>query len=175
MNVNVEEKLGGFEIAVAVVSGLIVFIATMAAPQLDRGSSRAKLSIANARQERQIAELQTTLEGAQQQSDTLQTQLSQANAQLEQASSELAVLKQRHETLSAQLVASTGKVKELEVQLEGKDQEVAGLKELMRVEKLTKERKEAEELAKAAEERAKKAEDRIRELTLQLHRAGVLP
>ncbi len=161
-----EEKLGGFEIAVAVVGGLIVFVATMAAPPLNRGTTRAELAMVNARQEQQIAELGTTLEVTQQERDELRFQWKQARAKLEQACSELAVLKREHETLDTRLTAANEEIKKLK-----NDLKVQELKAELEV----KNREAADERVRRAEERKKKAEDQVRELTLQLHRAGVLP
>ena len=161
-----QERLSKIEVSVAVLSGMIVLIATLTGPRLSHGVSRDTRAVAHARQDRQISELETALQGAREESRTLQTQLAEAGVQLEELRSELAALKQERETLSTQLAASTDNVRELEKQLETASQEAAKLKPSVSVQGVTKERDEA--IA-----RAEKAEERIRELTLQLHQAGL--
>jgi len=162
------ERLSKFEVSVAALSGVIVLVATLTGPRLSHGVSRDTLAVTNARQDRQISELETALQGAQEEGRTLQTQLADAGLQLEELRSELAALKQERETLSTQLAASTDKAREFEEKLQVTDQEAAKLKELLSLQEANKERDEAKA-------RAEKAEERIRELTLELHRTGVWP
>ena len=163
-----KESLSKFEVSVAVLSGVIVFVATLTGPRLSHGFSHDTLAVTNARQERQIADLEAALAAAREQGVTLQDQLADAGGQLETLRSELATLKQERETLATQLAAATKRVQQVEGKLRTTDEEAAKLKELLSVQEANKERDEAKA-------RAEKAEERIRELTLELHRSGVWP
>ena len=63
-----EERLSKFEIAIAAVSGVILFVATLTGPGLDPGLSRGRLAITHARQSRRLAGLETALKTAQEHS-----------------------------------------------------------------------------------------------------------
>jgi len=162
------ERISKLEVSVAALSGIVVFVATLTGPRLSHGVSRDTLAITNARQEQQISELQANLQAAQGRTRALQAELVEAQGQSEQLDAQVNTLKREREMLTAQLGAATEKVQALEEKLQTVDQEAAQLKELLSVQEANKERAEAEA-------RAKKAEERIRELTLELHRAGVWP
>lgn len=174
-----KEGLSKLEVSVAALSGLIVFIATLTGPRLSHGVSRDGLAIANARQERQITELEAALETAvktaQERGEALETQLAEAGLELEQVRSELAAVTQQREALETQLAASAEKVGQLEAKLLTTDEEATKLKELLSLHEVTQERDTAKAHEEEAKDRAEKAEERIRELTLQLHRAGLWP
>lgn len=162
------ERISKLEVSVAVLSGVIVFIATLTEPRLSHGVSRDTRAVTHARQDRQISELEAALQAAQEEGRTLQTQRAEAGLQLEELRSELAALKQERETLGTQLAASVEKVRELGEKMQAADQEATKTKDLLLVQEANRARDEAEA-------RAEKAQDRIRELTLELHRAGIWP
>ena len=169
------EGLSKLEVSVAALSGLIVFIATMTGPRLSHGVSRAGLAIVNDRQERQISELEGALATAQERGEALETQLAEVGLQVEQIRLELATVTGQRKALDVQLAASAEKVETLEDKLLTADEEALELKKLLSLHELTQERDTAKVHAEEAKDRAQKAEERIRELTLQLHRAGVWP
>ena len=176
------ERISKLEVSVAVLSGVIVFIATLTEPRLSHGVSRDTRAVTHARQDRQISELEAALQAAQEEGRTLQTQRAEAGLQLEELRSELAALKQERETLGTQLAAlkqeretlgtqlaaSVEEVRELGEKMQAADQEATKTKDLLLVQEANRARDEAEA-------RAEKAQDRIRELTLELHRAGIWP
>lgn len=170
-----KERLSRFEVSVAALSGLIVFIATMTGPRLSHGVSRDGLAVVNARQGRQITQLEVALETAQERGKTLEIQLAEAGLQVQQVRSELAAMTEQREALGVQLAASAKKVGALEAQLRTANEEAAKLTELLSLHEVTQERDTAKAREEEAKARAEKAEERIRELTLQLHRAGVWP
>ena len=163
-----EERLSKFEIAIAAVSGVILFVATLAGPGLDPGLSRGRLAITHARQSRRLAGLETALKTAREHSSALQSQLTQAGLVAEQARSELTALMQERDTLSTQVATCTGQIQELEKKLQSADEEAAKFRELLSLHEISKERD-------AAVAKAQEAEERIRALTLELHRSGVWP
>jgi len=169
------EGLSKLEVSVAALSGLIVFIATMTGPRLSHGVSRDGLAIVNARQERQITELEAALATVQERGEALDTQLAEACLQVEQVRSELAAMTEQRDALDVQLAASAEKVGALEAKLRTADEEATKLKELLSLHEVTQERDTAKAREEEAKARAEKAEERIRELTLQLHRAGLWP
>lgn len=163
-----KERLSKLEVSVAALCGVILFVATLSGPRLSHGVPRDRLAAVNMRQSQEIAALEKALATAREQQSVLQEQLTEAGHQLEAVRADLSTLKQERETLSAQLATSAQRIRELETRLQSTDQEASKLKELLSVQEANKERDEA--MA-----RAEKAEDRIRELTLELHRAGVWP
>lgn len=170
-----KERLSKLEVSVAALSGLIVFIATLTGPRFSHGVSRDGLVIANARRERQITGLEAALGTAREKGEALETQLVDAGRQLEQVRSELAAVTQQREALDIQLATSGEKVGKLEAKLLTTSEEAAKLKELLSLHEVTQERDTAKAREEEAKVRAEKAEERIRELTLQLHRAGLWP
>jgi chromosome segregation ATPase len=110
----------------------------------------------------------TALTATQENHASLQTKAAETRRQLEQMRCELAALTKERDTLMAQVAAANEKVEELSSKLETTGLEAAKLKEFLSLQDVQKERDDAAE-------RAQKAEDRIRELTLELHRAGIWP
>ncbi len=163
-----EENLSVLEGWVIALSVIVVFSATMAGPQLHHVMARDELAVANAGKTKLISELATTLESARQDNASLHAEAAETGRLLEQARCELAALKQERDTLIGQVAVANEKVRELDSRLQTTGLEAAKLKEFLSLQDVQKERDDAAE-------RAKKAEDRIRELTLQLHRAGVWP
>ncbi len=163
-----EENLSVLEGWVIALSVIVVFSATMAGPQLNHVMARDELAVANADKTKHISALVATLESARQENASLRAEAAETSQLLEQARCELAALKQERDTLIGQVAVANEKVRELDSRLQTTGLEAAKLKEFLSLQETQKERDDAAE-------RAKKAEDRIRELTLQLHRAGIWP
>ncbi|HNY78453.1 MAG: hypothetical protein RBS72_18060 [Sedimentisphaerales bacterium] len=163
-----EENLSVLEGWVIALSVIVVFSTTMAAPQLHHVMARDELAVANAGKTKLISELAATLESARQDNTSLRAEAVETGRLLEQVRCELAALKQERDTLIGQVAVANEKLRELDSRLQTTGLEAAKLKEFLSLQETQKERDDAAE-------RAKKAEDRIRELTLQLHRAGVWP
>ncbi|HPC93796.1 MAG TPA: hypothetical protein PLU87_02555 [Sedimentisphaerales bacterium] len=163
-----EENWSVLEGWVIALSVIVVFSATIAGPQLSHAMARDELALANADKTRRISTLLAIVTSTRQDNASLRAEVAETSRLLEQARSELAVLKQERDTLIGQLAVANEKVRELDGKLQTTGLEAAKLKEFLSLQDIQKERDEAAE-------RAKKAEDRIRELTLQLHRAGVWP
>ncbi len=163
-----EQKLSLFE-GWATASGVVVLlIATMVGPRLNPGMTRDELAVVNADKTRRISQLATTLTTVRQDHAALRTQAVETGQLLEQTRSELAALTQERDALLAQIADANARLRELDNRLLTTHMETAKLKEFLSLQEIQKERDEAAE-------KATKAEDRIRELTLQLHRAGVWP
>lgn len=163
-----EENLSVLEGWVIALSVIVVFSATIAGPQLSHAIARDELALANADKAKRISTLLTSLVSTRQDNVSLRAEVTETARFLEQVRCELATLKQERDTLIGQVAVANEKVRELDSRLQTTGLEAAKLKEFLSLQETQKERDDAAE-------RAKKAEDRIRELTLQLHRAGVWP
>lgn len=163
-----EENLSVLEGWVIALSAIALFTATMAGPRLSRSITRDELAVANADKTRRISRLATALTTVQKNNVTLREEAAKTSQTLEQTRSELEALTKERDTLVAQVAAANAKVQELDSKLQTTGLEAAKLKEFLSLQEVQKERDEAAD-------RAQEAEDRIRELTLQLHRAGVWP
>lgn len=163
-----EENLSVLEGWAIALSAIALFTATMAAPRLSRSVTRDELAVANVDKTRRISRLVTALTAAQKDSVALREQVEQTTQALEQMRVELETLTKERDTLVSQVAAANAKVQELDGKLQTTGLEAAKLKEFLSLQDIQKERDEAAE-------RAKEAEDRIRELTLELHRAGIWP
>ncbi len=163
-----EEKLSLFERGAVASSVVVLLIATMVGPRLNPGMARDELAVANAHKTRHISQLAASLTTARQDQAALRTQAAQTEQLLDKVRSELDALMQERDALVAQVAVANQRVQELETRLQTTHLEAARLKEFLSLQEIKKERDEAMD-------KATKAEDRIRELTLQLHRAGVWP
>lgn len=163
-----EEKSSVFENVTAAVGLAIVFISTLCAPRLSANLSREELAKDGARKAQRIAALQTWLKAAQQGNDSLRAQLVSADARLDQGRAELNALTEERDGLKAQVASATSQLQELDTNFKALQQEMAKFREVVSLQQVADERDKALE-------RAKKAEERIRELTLQLNRAGIWP
>jgi chromosome segregation ATPase len=163
-----EENLSVLEGWAIALSAIALFVATMAAPRLSRSVTRDELAVANADKTRRISRLVTALTAVEKDATALREEVTQTNQSLEEMRSELETLTKERDTLVAQVAAANAKVQELDGKLQTTGMEAAKLKEFLSLQEIQKERDEAAE-------RAKEAEDRIRQLTLELHRAGVWP
>lgn len=163
-----EENLSVCEGWVIALSAIALLTATLGGPRLSQSITRDELAVASVTQTKRISRLAAALTSTQKDNAALQADVAKASRLLEQTRSELAALMQERDALVAQVAAATAKVQELDSKLQVTHLEAAQLKEFLSLQELQKERDDAKE-------KATKAEDRIRELTLQLHRAGVWP
>jgi chromosome segregation ATPase len=163
-----EENLSVVEGWVIALSAIAVLTATVAGPRLSHTVTRDELAVVNVAQTRHISRLVAALTATQKEQASLQTEAAEKGRLLEQMRSELATLTEERDALVAQVATADAKVQELNTKLETTGMEAAKLKEFLSLQEVVEERDNAAE-------RAKKAEDRIRELTLELHRAGVWP
>jgi chromosome segregation ATPase len=164
----IEEKSSLFEGAIGAVGAVIVFASTLSAPRLSVNMSREELARDGVQKTQRIEVLQTWLKTAQQGNDSLRAQLASTGSLLEEARAEIGSLTEERNGLKTQVASKTGQLKEVDGQLQELKQEMAKFKEFISFQQVAGERDEALD-------RAKKAEERIRELTLQLNRAGVWP
>ena len=88
---------------------------------------------------------------------------------------QLCSLQKERLVLKGQVTDGTDKITELSNQLQATKTDFAKLKDQIAMDDSIKQRDEAFRQRDEALARASKAEDRVRELTLQLHRAGLLP
>jgi chromosome segregation ATPase len=163
-----EEKSSLFEGLTAGVGVVVVLISTLAGPRLNSNMSREELTRDRTRKAERIVALQTWLKTAQQGNDFLRTEVANAGSLLEKARLEIAALVEERDGLEEKVASTAGQLQDVQGKLEELKREVAQFKEFVSLQELAKERDDAQE-------KAKKAEERIRELTLQLNRAGVWP
>ncbi len=159
-----EEKSSLFEGVTAGLGVVIVFISTLSAPRLSNNMTRVELARQSAREAKYLANLQTTLKATQEDNGTLRVQLAEAGSLLEKARLQMTTLIGERDTLEAKVAATTSQLQDMEGKYQALNEQMAQFNEV----EVCKERD-------AAFDRAKKAEDRIRELTLQLNRAGIWP
>ena len=161
-------KLSKYEMPVAIMSILIVLVATLAGPRLNYGHPPDGDAAEHGRKTKQIAELQTALKTAWSVRQALETEFNAAKLALEKAQSQMSALKADRDALVTQVATATEKARHLESELAAARQETGKPQQTPQLDQLTKERDEA--IA-----RAKRAEERNRQLTLELHRAGIWP
>jgi chromosome segregation ATPase len=164
----IEEKSSLIEGVIGAVGVVIVILSTLSAPRLSSNASREELAKDGVRKTQRIKALQTWLTTAQQSNDSLRSQLVTAGSLLEKASAQINTLTAERDGLKMQVASATTQLKNVQGQFEELKEEMAKYKEILSVQQAVDERDDALE-------RAKKAEDRIRELTLELKRAGVWP
>jgi chromosome segregation ATPase len=163
-----EEKSSLFEGAVAAVGVVVLFASTLSLPRLTSTMSRTELTEDRARKAQRIAVLQQSLDTAHQEAEVVRAQLASADALLEQARDAMNALTVERDELQTRVTATTKQLREVDTQLEALKKDMAEYKELVSMQEVAEERDDARR-------RAEKAEERIRELTLQLNRAGVWP
>jgi hypothetical protein len=115
-----------------------------------------------------VRELSGMLNTLRAENASLEDDLARAGRMLESKCDELAALQQQQELLNARVTETAAELRDTEGLLETASAERNRLTELLDLQKATEERDEATT-------RAEKAEERIRQLTLELHRAGVWP
>lgn len=171
----IEEKSSLIENIAVGAALVVVFLGTLSIPRLSTTISRAELNQDGARKAQRITSLEASLATAENESENLRGQLAQAGSQLEAtaaaletAHSEISGLKVERDELATRVTATTQQLRDVDSQLEDLKQKLAEFKEFVTAQQVANERDEAVE-------RAKKAEERIRELTLQLNRAGIWP
>ncbi len=163
-----DELLETVERVIAGIAALVVFLCTMGGPHLNWGPTREQLAKACVRSSRQVTQLQTSLQTAEHQAKTQKTELAAATNSATSLQARLNALLKERDTFTRQTSDEANKVKELESQLQAAKSEIARLKDASAKENMTGK-------LDAAVTRANKAEDRVRELTLQLHNAGIWP
>ena len=163
-----EQLLKNFEEAGAGLAILIVLICTVAGPRLNHGPTREQLAKAYVSGHRHIVQLQSSLQTAQGNIEAQKTELTKASSSCGQLQQQTHSLQKERGTLKDQITEDEAKIKDLEGQLQTTRAEVAKLNDLIT-------RDDTGKKLDAALTRATKAEDRIRELTLQLHNAGIWP
>jgi peptidoglycan hydrolase CwlO-like protein len=147
---------------------LLIFVCTIGAPAMNHGLSKEQLAKAYARSNRHVMQLQASLQTAQGHIESQKADLIQANSSFEKTKERLEALQKERDTLKGLVDEGAAKVKDIQSQLQTAQVELAKLKNQIAKDDTVKQRDEA--LA-----RATRAEDRVRELTLQLHRAGIWP
>lgn len=162
------EKLSKCERPVTAACVVIALIATVAGPRLNLGRTRDRLAATDVHRTSQITTLQTALQEARQHGRLLEAQAAKTEFALQNAQAEVAALKAERDDLVAQVATAANKMSELESRLAALGVEADNLQDLASLQELTQQRD-------SAVDRAERAEDRIRELTLELHRAGVWP
>jgi chromosome segregation ATPase len=167
-----DERMNTIEQALAGFAAVIVLICTVGAPQLNGGPTREQLVKAFVRNGRRIVQLQSSLQTAEGRVQTQKAELTSAGNSVGALQGQASSLQKERDTLQSTLnkriSEDTTKIKELEGQLQAAKAEVAKLNNLITQDDTGKK-------LDAAVARANKAEDRIRELTLQLHNAGIWP
>ncbi|MBN1358940.1 MAG: hypothetical protein JW993_00025 [Sedimentisphaerales bacterium] len=163
-----EEKSPVFEGVIAGIGVVILLLSTLSTPRLSSTMTREELTADRTRKAQRIETLQTWLTAAQQGNESLRTQLATTNSHLEKARAQIGALAEERDGLSAQVASTTRQLQEIDGQFQALKEEMAKFKEIVSVQQVAEERDDAVE-------RAKKAEERVRELTLQLNRAGIWP
>ncbi len=163
-----DEQLATVEHFVAGIAALIVFVCTMAGPRLDWGPTREQLTQACTSNNQYITQLQSSLQTSEGSVKAQRNELAKASNSITALEARVNALQKERDNATGQTTDEASKAKDLQTQLEAAKAEIAKLNDTVGLEQTTK--KLDETLA-----RANKAEDRIRELTLQLHNAGIWP
>lgn len=163
-----EEKSALFEGVIVAVGMVILLAGTLSVPPLTSTMSRAELVEDRAEKTQRIVALQRSLETARQENESMQTQLTAAHSLLEEVRSEIDALTVERDLLETKVAATTSQLQDVNAQFQELKREMAQFKELVSLQELAGQRDEALQ-------RAKRAEERIRDLTLQLNRAGIWP
>ena len=178
----IEEKSSLFESAFAIGAILIAIIATFSSPILDTSLSREELVQQRDGKVQQIAELQADLVAAEKDYESLEDQLAQAGVNLQAAQaqtaereSEIDALKVEREELTTRVTATTKQLRQADDEIEDLKNEMARFEDILSIQQVAEKLDEAIARAEEAEERTKRREEQIRELTLQLNRAGIYP
>ncbi len=163
-----DEKLGILECVIAGIAGLTVLACTVWGPRINWGLSREQLAKAYTRNSRQIVQLQSSLQTAEGRLKAQKAELATASNSVTGLQARVNALTKERDAASKQTSDEAARIKDLETQLQAAKAEVAKLKNDAVQEDMSKK-------LDAAVARANKAEDRVRELTLQLHNAGIWP
>jgi chromosome segregation ATPase len=145
---------------------LIVLICSLANPQSCLSLTREQLTSVCVRDGRRVVQLQSSLQAAQDCAKAQKAEAATASDFAAKLQEQIRSIQKERDTFRDQMGQSAAKAKDLESQLQTARAEIAKLND--RATSLIKQRDEA--IA-----RADKDEDRIRQLTLQLHRAGIWP
>ena len=171
----IEEKSSLFESAFAIGGVLVAIILTFSSPKLESALSRQELADDRDQKVQEIASLEASLAAAQNDNEALRAQLVEVGSVLQQAQThiqarqtEINDLEVDISALKVQRDGLTAQLQDKDRQLEDLRSQIAEFQEFLSVQQAAGERDEALE-------RAQKAEERIRQLTLQLHNAGVYP
>jgi chromosome segregation ATPase len=163
-----EEKSSLIEGVTVGLGVVIVFISTLSGPRLSHSMTPVESARKEAREARYLTNLRKAVTATYQDNETLRTRLTEAGALLEKARLEMTTLTVERDALKADVAAATGQLQEMKDEYQALQAEMTQFRQGLSDHVLAKERDEALE-------RASKAEDRIRELTLQLNRAGIWP
>jgi septal ring factor EnvC (AmiA/AmiB activator) len=156
-----DEHLETIEHTLAGIAVLIVFVCTLGGPHINRGPTRQQLVRSYVRNSHRVLQLQSSLE-------TTEGHVKAQKTELATATNQINALQKERDAISKHASDEAAKIKELEAQLQTAKAEIAKLNDVAAVENANRTRD-------AALARANKAEDRIRDLTLQLHNAGIWP
>ena len=163
-----DELLETIERVIAGVAAFIVFICTIGGPSLNWGPTREQLTKAYLQSNRHVAQLESSLQTAEQNTKAQKAQLAAAAGSVTAIQAQVSAVQKELDASTKRTSNEAAKVKELESQLQAAKTEIAKLKDATAKEDINGQ-------LNAAVARANKAEDRVRELTLQLHNAGIWP
>ena len=163
-----EEKSSLFEGVTVGLGIVIVFISTLSAPRLTSNMTRRELARERVREARDLTRLQATLTATQEYNATLRARLTEADSLLERAHIEMSALIEERDTLTAEVAAATSQLQDMEGKYQALQEETTESRKVLSAQQIVQERD-------AAVDRAKQAEERIRQLTLELNRAGIWP
>jgi predicted nucleic acid-binding Zn-ribbon protein len=163
-----DELLETIEHVIAGIAAFVVFVCTVGGPHLNWGPTREQLTKACVSSSRQIVQLESTLQTAEHRAKAQKAELAAAANSVTALQARVSALQKERDTFTKQTSDEVTRVKELESQLQAAKTEIAKLKDAAAKEDLNGK-------LDTAVVRANKAEDRIRELTLQLHNAGIWP
>jgi len=163
-----DELLETIERVIAGVAAFIVFICTIGGPSLNWGPTREQLTKAYLQSNRHVAQLESSLQTAEQNTKAQKAQLAAAAGSVTAIQAQVSAVQKELDASTKRTSNEAAKVKELEGQLQAAKAEIAKLKD-------TTAKEDINGQLNAAVARANKAEDRVRELTLQLHNAGIWP
>ena len=155
---------------VAAVGAIVILVACAIAdvPRLGR-TARAAQDVKDRELDRQpFTELQAAMHQLQARNSATDTDLVKIARLLENTRSELAGLKEGHNALNTQVATTTAKLQQLEAAVQQTNERIANSGDSAVVQKIATERDEA--LA-----RSKQSNEQVRQLTLQLQKAGVYP
>jgi chromosome segregation ATPase len=170
-----DEKVESYEKTGMIVAAVVVLICTAGAPRSDTGPTREQLARAYVRGGHRIVQLQSSLRTAESQIKAQKVEMAGVSTSVAKLQEQMLSVQKERDEFKGRTTDATAKIKELENQLSAARAETANaraeitkLNDKMAKDDTPKQRDEA--IA-----RANKAEDRIRELTLQLHNAGIWP
>jgi chromosome segregation ATPase len=163
-----DERIGAIEHGIASIAVLIVLACTMGGPLLNWGPTREQLAQTCVGNKRVITQLESSLQTAEGRAKAQSSELVKASNSITVLQARVNALQKERDDATGQTSNEASRVKELQDQLEAAKAENTKLNDTVHLDDTKKKLDEALE-------RATKAEDRIRELTLQLHNAGIWP